>query len=204
MRAITPRPSLLCRVIGAGAILASASCNASPKPRPPTSAHVAVDPPPPNSSWASCIESDDPCPRLGEALARCGTVPIRSRFVGPYDLDAARSFPPESASADATADARAAGADDVEETIQQFSNFVVEPTRIHTGGPLVQEFCFIEVREQTENVFDAVVLWQEDVARVGDASLSYVRLEREGGELRFWHYYSEEERREGPLYLRTP
>lgn len=183
-----------------GSVSAIGACKSSSTPRPQTSAPAVVAPAP-TSSWAVCVESEEECPRVGEAFARCGTVPVSPRFVGRYELDVARSFP--SLREDAGPELRGPEADEKKEAVEMFSNFFVESTRIHSGGPLVRDFCFVEVREQTDTVFDAVVIWHEDIGASGDANLSYVRLERDGSDLRFWLYHDDDERREPPLYLRA-
>jgi len=135
------------------------------------------------------------------AMARCGWVTIDRRFVGRYELEEERSFPKEVA--DATADEHATSAVLRMMFVDQYANFVVQKDRIRSGKLLVQEFCFVEVRTETDHVFDAAALWHEDVHDPGDARIIYVRFERNGDEARFNMYAEAQDRRESAVFLRA-
>jgi hypothetical protein len=135
---------------------------------------------------------------MWKAFVRCGAVQISPRFVGRYEVDASRSF------RGPIYDRPDSGAWFLERQTDQFSNFVIERDRIRSGTLLVQEFCFIDIEAQTDQVLDAVALWHEDVHDPGDASLIKVRIERDGGEARFYFYANEKDTKGKPVFLRGP
>jgi hypothetical protein len=160
------------------------------------------DEPPATSSWDQCVMGECPFPRLAYAMARCGWVTVDAKFVGHYQLDEERSFPKEDDQPDATAEQRAAAEEFRALSAERFVDLVVDTDRIRSGKSPVQEFCFVEVRTETDRVFDAAALWHEDVGDPGDASIVYVRFERSGDEARFNMYGEAKERKKSHLFYR--
>jgi hypothetical protein len=158
------------------------------------------DEPPAESSWDQCVMGECPLPRLAWAMAHCSWIKVDRRFVGRYDLEPERSFPSEDPP-DATPEQRAASEKSRQFSLDQYSNFVVDTDRIRSGKLLVQEFCFVEVRTETDHVFDAAALWHEDVGDVGDASIVFVRFERNGDEARFNIYGELKDRKRDPMFF---
>src|SRR5262249_40142397 len=126
------------------------------------------------------------------------------RFVGPYEVDASRSFQgPLYDQPDADAKKREMAAWFLKQQIDLFANFIVARDRIQSGRQRIQEFCFIEVQSDTDHVLDAIAVWHEDVDDPGDASLIRVRFELDGKDARFHFYAQAADLKEHPIFLRA-
>jgi hypothetical protein len=159
----------------------------------------------PDPDWIQCIRDEDcPLPIMWKAFALCGTVTANTPLTGRYEVDADRSFQgPLYYQPDADAHKREMAACFLKRQTDRYSDFVIERDRIRSGKERVQEFCFLHVSVETDSVLDAIAVWHEDVDDPGDASLTRVRVERDGQEVRF-HIYGEEKDLKGrPVFLRA-
>lgn len=114
-----------------------------------------------------------------DAYAHCGELDTGD-FAGDYQLIATRVLDGTRAVAPSQEDKGLA-----EDTMRMFANFRVERDRITSGTELIQEFCLTRVIARSSDELHAEVVWHQDRADPGDASLEHIRLRREGETLVF-------------------